>query len=154
MKTLTITRKMVKELDSAESRQDFFDSVITTLLTDHEVTNARLQEGLNVDLPEPLEGAPGFDSSNMSATQIKIFSMVRAGYFPVHLNCGYSDYRYRHLDAFLDDSMFDDFWETRSLISRKISQSKGKESFLIFLNYMLSVLSWYCRNKNRKDDFS
>ena len=142
MKTLTITREMVESLDSDESKLDFIDSAIA-LLTDRDAQSGEicqgLQKSINVDLPEPLEGAPGFDSSNMSATQIKIFSMVRAGYFPVHLNCGYADYKYKHRDEFSADELIDIYCD----VSLKKNRSNGKRDFQVFLDYIRHVINWY-----------
>ena len=66
-----------------------------------------LLEGLYVNLPEPLEGSPEFDSSNMCAADFRRFSFVRAGFFPVHLNCGYAAYEYKHRDDYSEEVMSD-----------------------------------------------
>ena len=151
MKTLTIKRDMVESLDSDESKLDFVNSVIA-LLTDREPTTGMpgeiFQEGLNVDIPEPLEGSPEFDSSNMSAAQFKMFSMVRAGYFPVHLHRGYAYYTYKHRDDYSDDALL----EMYSNISSKIRKSKSKKNFLVFLKYFDCVFWWYRKNVKRRDD--
>lgn len=151
MKTLTITREMIESLDSVESKLDFADSVIA-LITDRKpimgMTGEKLLEGLNVDLPEPLEGSPEFDSSNICATEFKRFSWVRAGYFPMHLNCGYSDYTYKHRDDYSEEALLD----MSSSIRSKIRQSKGKKDFLVFLDYFQDVLYWYRKNIERKND--
>jgi hypothetical protein len=144
MKTLTIKREMVESLDSVESKLEFADVAIA-LLTDREPTKGMtgevLQEGLNDDLPEQIEGSPEFDSSNMGAAEFKRFSMVRAGFFPVHLNCGYADYRYKHWDDYSEDDLADMF----SDVGIKGSRNKGKKNFVAFLNYIQDVLLWYRR---------
>lgn len=151
MKTLTITRVMIESLDSVESKLDFANSVIA-LLTDCEppkgIFGEILQEGFNDDLPEPLEGSPEFDSSNMGAAEYRRFSMVRAGYFPVHLNCGYSDYAYKHRDDYSEEALSDMYSSIYNIIRR----SKGKKDFLIFLKYFHDVLYWYRKNIERKTD--
>lgn len=144
MKTLTIKCEMVDSLDSDESKLDFANSVIT-LLTDRQTVKSTTEEiltkGLNDDLPEPLEGSPEFDSSNMAAAEYKRFSMVRAGNFPVNLNCGYADYRYKHRDEFSEDELAEMFSE----VGLKMYRSKGKRDFLVFLGYIQDVLLWYRR---------
>ena len=151
MKTLTIKREMVESLESDESKLDFANFVIASL-TDRELTNGMTgeiyQEGLNHDLPEPLEGSPEFDSSNMCAAEFKRFSQVRAGFFPVNLDCGYADYRYKHRDDYSEDDLAEKF----SDVGSKIWRSKGKKDFLIFLNYMQCVFLWYRNNVKRKGD--
>ncbi len=151
MKTLTIKSEMVESLDSDESKLDFANSLIA-LLTDLEAvkktTSESLQDGLNVDLPEPMDGAPEFDSSNMVAPEFKRFSMVQAGFFPVRFDCGYAAYTYKHRDDFSDE----DLLELYSDISTKIRRSKGRKDFLVFLNYIQCVFWWYHANVKRKDD--
>ncbi len=151
MKTLTIKREMIEALESDESKLDFATAVIEILTVREPITGKTgrlLQDGLNVDIPKPLESSPEFDSSNMSAAQFKMFSMVRAGFFPVHLNCGYADYKYKHLDDYSDDELADLFCD----VSSKIYKSKGKKGFLFFLNYLREVQMWYRKNVKRKDD--
>jgi len=101
----------------------------------------------NVDLPEPMDGLPEFDSSNMAAAEFKRFSMVRAGYFPVHLNCGYADYTYRHRDEFSRDGLIDMIGE----VGFKKSRSKGKKDFHVFLDYIRQVLDWYLTDRKVDD---
>lgn len=142
MKTLTIKREMVESLESDESKIDFANFVISSL-TDREPTNGMtgeiFQEGLNHDLPEPLEGSPEFDSSNMCAAEYKRFSQIRAGYFPVSLSCGYADYKYEHWDAYSHEVLVDYLFNVGCMIRR----NKGKKNFLVFLNYIRTVLGWH-----------
>lgn len=139
---------MVESLESDESKLDFANSVIA-LLTDREPTKVMnddiFQEGLNIDLPEPLEGSPEFDSSKMCAAEYKRFSLVRAGYSPVNLNCGYADYRYKQWDAYSHEDLVELFFNVGS----KIRRTKGKKDYLVFLNYIRSVLGWHldCKKK-------
>ena len=142
MKTLTIKREMVESLESDESKLDFANFVIASL-TDRELTNGMAseiyQEGLNHDLPEPLEGSPEFDSSNMCAAEYKRFSQVRAGYLPMNLKCGYADYTYKHWDAYSHEVLVDHLFNVGYMIRR----NKGKKKFLVFLSYIRSVLEWH-----------
>lgn len=142
MKTLTIKRDMVENLESDESKLAFANSVIA-LLTDREQPSGpiieSLREGLTDNLPEPLDGSPEFDSSNMATAQFMRFSMVRAGFFPVTLNCGYADYKYKHLDDFSRDELIDLFGD----VGLKKVRSKGKKDFVVFLEYIQKVLDWY-----------
>ena len=150
MKTLTIKREMVESLDSDESKLDFANTIKSMFIEPEPSTNSptakALHDGLNVDLPEPLAGSPEFDSSNMAAAEHKRFSMVRAGYFPVSLNCGYADYEYKHHHDFSRDEMIDMFCDVGS----KKSRSKSKRDFIVFLDYIQQVLDWYL--KKRKVD--
>lgn len=148
MKTLTIMRDTIDLLGSDESKLEFANSVIS-LFTDSEstdsTTNYRLQNGLNVDIPEPLDGAPLFDSKNMAASQFKRFSMVRAGYVPATLDCGYEDYSYLKLKDMSDNELI----KYLKYVELKILHSKGKREHLKFLNYIRLSSKIYCINADR-----
>ena len=150
MKTLTIKRDIIDSLDSDESKLAFANSVIAALSDPKKSPSGTvaeaLTEGFNSDLPEPMDGAPDFDSSNMAAAEYKRYSMVRAGYVPAagkSLYCGYSEYEYKHLSE-LSEIEFDSHWE--SAIS-KIKHSKGKKDYIKFLEYLCRIYSWFYLNK-------
>ena len=151
MKTLTIKHEMVESLDSEESKLKFVDTLKSMFQEPEPSTNSGTTkasyDGLNVDLPEPLPGSPEFDSSNMAAAEYKRFSMVRAGFFPVTLNCGYADYAYKHHEDFSRDEMIDMFCD----VSSKKSRGKGKRDFIVFFDYIQQVLDWYLM-KRKVDD--
>lgn len=146
MKTLTIKQDIIDSLDSDDSKLEFANTVIA-LLSGSEKTstgmpNDALSGGLNSDLPEPMEGAPDFDSKNMSAPEFKRYSLLRAGYVPAGtrwLNCGYSEYEYQHLRT-LSKLQFDLFWRAAGF---KLKESKGKRDYVAFLRYLCDIYSWY-----------
>jgi len=149
MKTFTIKREMIESLESDEDKLAFIDHV-AALLTDRKpkivtagVAGEIFQDGLNVDLPEPLEGSPEFDSSNMGAAEYRRYSLVRAGFFPIDLNCGYADYKYKHIDDCMEENLMDMFVD----IGTKSRRSKGKRDYAAFLKYMQDVLLWHKRQK-------
>ena len=150
MKTLTIKQDSIKSLDSDESKLEFANSVITLLSDPKKISNSEidkaLSNGLNSDLPEPMDGAPDFDSSNMIAPEYKRYSMLRAGFVPAGdkgLDCSYSEYEYKHLSD-LSESQFESQW--KSAVS-KIKQSKGKRDLVKFLEYLCSIYSWFFTKK-------
>lgn len=145
MKTLTIEHSMVETLDSDDSKLEFINSIIT-LLTDGKTANNSLSNGLNVDLPEPLDGAPVFDSKNMGVTEVRRFYMLQAGHVPVSLDCGYADYKYKDIRDMSDDELF------RYLIcvNKKIKSTKDKRNFLNFLNHIQLTIKTYCINTDRE----
>jgi hypothetical protein len=147
MQTLTIKQDSIKSLDSDESKLDFANSVIE-LLSDPKKSssseiNEALSEGLNVDLPEPMEGAPDFDSSNMIAPEYKRYSRLKAGYVPKRLYCSYAEYEYKHLSE-LSQSEFDDKWKS---VGVKIEHSKGQRDHVKFLEYLYEIYRWYFNNR-------
>ena len=150
MKTLTIKRGIIDSLDSDESKLEFANSVIAMLSDPQKPSSGKIDEvlssGLNSDLPEPMVGAPDFDSSNMGAAEYKRYSMVRAGYVPAGgkgLNCSYDKYEYKHLSE-LSEIEFDSHWN--SAIS-KIKQSKGKKGYVKFLEYLCDIYYWFSLQK-------
>jgi len=143
LKTLTIKQDIIDLLYSDKSKLDFANSVIA-LLSDTEQTSGNkideaLGEGLNSDLPEPMDGAPDFDSSNMGAPEFKRYSLLKAGYVPKSLYCGYSEYKYKHLSE-LSKLQFDTFWDSASSM---ITHSKGKRDYVKFLQYLCDIYKWY-----------
>lgn len=147
MKTLTIKKADIASLDSDESKLEFVNTVIALLSGSEEtltcMPDGALSMGLNSDLPEPMEGAPDFDSNNMSAPEVRRYSFLRAGYVPKNLNCGYSGYEYLHLRT-LSKPRIDLFWRSAGF---KLKESKGKSDYVTFLRYLYDIYSWYYRNK-------
>ena len=150
MKTLTIKRGIIDSLYSDESKLEFANSVIALLSDPQKPSSGKIDEalssGLNSDLPEPMVGAPDFDSSNMSASGFKMYSMVRAGYVPAGgrgLNCRYSEYEYKHLSE-LSEIEFDSLWSSAGY---KLTQSKGKRDHAKFLKYLCDICSWFSFQK-------
>ena len=150
MKTLTIKRDIIDALNSDESKLAFANSVIA-LFSDPKKSPSgtvaeALTEGFNSDLPEPMEGAPDFDSSNMAAAEYKRYSMVKAGYVPAagkSLYCGYSEYEYKHLSE-LSEFEFSSLWRSAEY---KLTQSKGKRDYAKFLKYLCDICSWFSFEK-------
>ena len=146
MKTITIKKDIIDSLDSDKSKLAFANSVITLMSgseqnSSNKITEA-LSNGLNSDLPEPMDEAPDFDSSNMGASEFKRYSLLKAGYVPAGrkgLDCGYSDYEYKHLSG-LSKLEFDFF---RSSVWSKIDESKGKKGYVKFLRYLVKIYSWF-----------
>ena len=150
MNTLTIKQDIINSLDSDESKLEFANSVIAMLSDPQKPSSGKIDEalssGLNSDLPEPMVGAPDFDSSNMGAAEYKKYSMVRAGYVPAGgkgLNCGYSEYEYKHVSE-LSESEFESHWN--SALS-KSKHTKGKKDYIKFLEYLCRIYSWFYLNK-------
>ena len=146
MKTITIKQDIIDSLNSDKSKLEFANSLIA-LMSDTEQTpdnkiDEKLINGLNSDLPEPMDGAPDFDPNNMSAPEFRRYSMLRGGYVPAGgkgLYCGYSEYEYKHLSE-LSQLEFDFY---RSSVWSKIDESKGKRGYVKFLNYLCDIYSWY-----------
>ena len=150
MKTYTIRQKEIEPLDSDKSRLEYINHIIALLSDPPKSLSGKVDEALstdlNSDLPEPMEGTPDFDSSNMGAAEYKRYSMVRAGYVPAGgkgLYCGYSEYEYKHLSE-LSEIEFDSHWE--SAVSR-IKHTKGKKDYIKFLEYLCRIYSWFYLNK-------
>lgn len=152
MKTLTIKQNIIDALDSDEKKIKFANSIIGHLSDSERATDSGFDEvlinGLNTDIPEPMDGAPEFDSKNMSAPEFRRYSLLRAGYVPAgdnglfgSLDCPYSDYIYKHLST-LSKPEFDKLWQS---VGSKIKQSKGKRDYLKFLKYLGEIYSWYFR---------
>jgi hypothetical protein len=152
LRTITIKQDIVDSLDSDQQKIEFANSVIGLLSDSIRTTDRQHDEvlinGLNQDIPEPMDGAPEFDSANMSAPEYKRYSLLRAGYVPAggnglfgSLDCPYSDYIYKHLST-LSKSKFD---YLRQSVESKIKQSKGKRDYLKFLKYLGEIYSWYFR---------
>jgi hypothetical protein len=146
LKTLTIKQDIIDKLDSDKSKLEFANSVITLMSGSGQTLSNKfdeaLGEGLNSDLPEPMDGAPDFDSSNMSAPEVRRYSLLKAGYVPAGrkgLNCGYSGYEYKHLSD-LSQLEFDFF---RSSVWSNIDESKGKKGYVKFLRYLVKIYSWF-----------
>jgi hypothetical protein len=150
MKTLTIKRDMIDSLDSDESKLAFANSVIALLSDPQKPSSGKIDEalslGLNSDLPEPMAGAPDFDSSNMAAPEYKRYSMVRAGYVPAGgkgLYCGYSEYEYKHLSE-LSEIEFESLWSSAAY---ELTQSKGKRNHAKFLQYLYEICRLFSLQK-------
>jgi hypothetical protein len=146
LKTLTIKQDMIDSLDSDKKKLEFANSVINLFSDSKTTTGSRLDQelfnGLNPDIPKPMDGAPDFDSDNMSAPEFRRYSLLRAGYVPAGskgLNCGYSDYEYKHLST-LSKPEFDDLWRS---VGIRVKQSKGKRDYLKFLKYVGDIYSWF-----------
>ena len=143
MKTLTIKQDIIDSLDSDKKKLEFANSIID-LLSDSKKTTGSRFDGLIPDIPKPMDGAPDFDSENMSASEFRRYSLLRAGYVPAGskgLNCGYSDYEYKHLST-LSKPEFDGLWQS---VGIRVKQSKGKRDYLKFLKYVGDIYSWYFR---------
>jgi hypothetical protein len=150
MKTLTIKRDIIDSLDTDESKLEFANSVIALLSDPKKSSSGKIDEalssGLNSDLPEPMAGAPDFDSSNMSAPEFRRYSLLRAGYVPAggkRLDCGYSEYEYKHLSD-LSERKFESFWKEAGAM---IKQSKGKRDHVKFLQYLHDIYRWFFTKK-------
>ena len=150
MNTLTIKQDIIDSLGSDESKIEFANQVIAALSDPEKISCSKIDEalieGLNSDLPEPMEGAPDFDSSNIGASGFKMYSMVRAGYVPAGgkgLNCSYDKYEYKHLSELLE-SEFELHWE---YAISKIKHTKGKKDYIKFLEYLCKIYSWFYFNK-------
>ncbi|WDP91090.1 MAG: hypothetical protein HUN04_15860 [Desulfobacter sp.] len=146
MKTLTIKQNMIKSLDSDESKLEFANTVIALISGSEKTVKGEfkhiLSKGLNTDIPEPMEGAPDFDSSNMAAPAFRRYSLLKAGYVPAGykgLNCGYSGYDYRHLST-LSESEVNFLWRAAE---GKLKQSDGKRDYTNFLKYLCEIYSWF-----------
>lgn len=150
MKTLTIKQNAIDSLDTDKKKLEFANSIIDFLSDSKKTTNNKLDEvlinGLNTEIPEPMDGAPDFDSDNMSAPEFRRYSLLRAGYVPAGgnglfepLDCPYSRYEYKHLST-LSRSKIDYLWRS---VESKIKQSKGKRDYLKFLNYLRFIYSWF-----------
>lgn len=151
MKTLTIKQDIIDSLGSDESKLEFANSVIA-LLSDSEdpqqssQNGEALSQGLNSDLPEPMKGAPDFDSGNMDAPEFRRYSLLMAGYVPAGkngLNCSYSDYEYRQLSDMTEHEI-ESLW---NMAAAKIKQSRGKRDYVKFLNYLCDIYYWYFTKK-------
>ncbi len=143
MKTITIKQADIASLDSDESKLKFINSIIALLsgseIISTDISYDTLSGGLNADIPEPMEGAPDFDSSNMNAPEFRRYSLLRAGYVPKNLNCGYSRYEYIYLGDLSYDEI-DSLWD--SAIS-KIKLNWKKRDYGQFLKYLCEMYTWY-----------
>jgi hypothetical protein len=110
LRTLTIKQNVIASINSDEKKIKFANSVIGLLSDSERTTDSKFDEvlihGLNTDIPIPMQGAPEFDSKNMSAPEFRRYSLLRAGYVPAGgnglfgpLDCRYSDYKYKHLNT-------------------------------------------------------
>ena len=150
MKTYTIRQKEIEPLDSDKSRLEYINQIIALLSDPEKTPSSKIDEalidGLNYDLPEPMGGAPDFDSSNMSASGFKMYSMVRAGYVPAGgkgLNCSYIEYEYKHLGE-LSEIEFESLWSSAAY---ELTQSKGKRDHANFLQYLYEICRLFSLQK-------
>lgn len=153
MRTITLKQNIIETLDSDEKKLEFANSVIGLLSDSKTTTDSSIDEvlinGLNTDIPKPMEGAPDFDSDNMSASEFKRYSMVSAGYVPAggngvigSLDCGYSAYKYKQLTT-LSRVEIDSLWHAAI---EKLKQNWKKRSYAKFLSYLCDIYYWYYAN--------
>ena len=147
MKTLTIKQKELPPLDTDLEKIEFADSVKAILFgSEPNQTNEQvetLQKGLNDDIPEPMKGAPEFDSSNMTAPEYRRYSLARGGYVPKWLHYGYAEYEYIHLSELSER----DFESRRKSAVSDIKYHKGKRDHVKFLQYLCSIYTWFFTKK-------
>lgn len=146
MKTLTIKQDIIDSLDSDKKKLEFANSIIDLLSDSEKTTGSKHDEillnGLNAEIPIPMDGAPDFDSDNMSAPEFRRYSLLRAGYVPAGirgLDCSYSDYEYKHLSTFSKFEI-DSLWE---LTISKLQQNWKKRDYSKFLRYLCDIYGWF-----------